>query len=267
MTSKERTTLNTLKKEVLYTLDLDNVSNIELYQFLNKYHYYLDDLDIPTMSNLDKKYILEDVEEFLYETASSNKLEKLLEYIQDKDYDLDHLLYFMNLTENEIDTDKLSSVAISQIADELEISIAEYEYQLELHNLEEQLSSIDKKQNEFEDLAHEYNLDTNYENIENNQLNQLLEDKKQLLKEIQTLKDNHKQVSKEAQIKEIQVKEYLSPKELAILMPDMSISSQATYRGRLKDKIPFHQKRKKGKITYKLTEVQDWLDNQNWKHK
>lgn len=84
---------------------------------------------------------------------------------------------------------------------------------------------------------------------------------------MQTLKDNHSKPDKEALIKEIQTKKYISPKELGILFPDMSISSQQTFRGRLRDKIPYHQKKKKGKIIYMLSEVKEWIENQNWDHK
>lgn len=267
MTVKERNTLNTLKKEILYTLDLDGVSNIELFNFLNEYNYYLEDLDISTMSDLDKKYILDDVAGYLDEKVSSNKLEKLLEYIHEKDYDLNQLLYFTNYTENDIDTTALSSKEISHIADELEVSISEYEYQLELHDFEEQISSIENQQNELQDLAYEFNIETENNNVEDNQLRQLEEEKNRLQKELQALKENHEQINREALIKEIQAKRYLSPKELAILKTDMSISSQQTYRGRLRDKIPFHQKGRDCKITYDIKEVEVWIENQNWKHK
>jgi len=43
----------------------------------------------------------------------------------------------------------------------------------------------------------------------------------------------------------------------------MSISQQQTYRGRLKDKIPYHQSVSGGKITYLVSEVEEWKDNNN----
>ncbi len=67
----------------------------------------------------------------------------------------------------------------------------------------------------------------------------------------------------EEDIKKIQAKQYLSPKELAILYTDMSISSQEVYRGRLKDKLPYEQKKKRGKITYNTSEVKIWMENNN----
>ena len=205
MTVKERTTLNILKKEVLYSLELEKVSDIELYKFLNDYNYYLDDLDISTMSQSDKEILFDEVDEYLYEKENSNKLDRLLEYIQEKDYELDHLLYFTNYTEDDLDTSMLSANEITYIADELETSISEYEYQIELKNLEEQVSAIDEQQKELKDLAHEFNIDTDDVSTQNNQLNQLLEDKEKLLQEIKALKENHKQVNKEALIKELQV--------------------------------------------------------------
>lgn len=67
----------------------------------------------------------------------------------------------------------------------------------------------------------------------------------------------------ENDVKVIQAKKHLSPKELSILYPRMSISSQATFRGRLKDKLPYHQATKRGKITYIVEEVELWMDNNN----
>jgi len=64
------------------------------------------------------------------------------------------------------------------------------------------------------------------------------------------------------EIEKLQAKKYLSPKELAELYPDMSISSQATYRGRIHDKLPYHQKKKNGKIMYIIKEVEQWRENQ-----
>lgn len=67
----------------------------------------------------------------------------------------------------------------------------------------------------------------------------------------------------EDDVKAIQAKKFLSPKELSIKYPRMSLSSQATFRGRLKDKLPYYQATKRGKITYVIEEVELWMDNNN----
>lgn len=266
MTTKDLYKLNIIKNEILYPLEIGNLSNIELFKILEN-TIDLEEFNLSTISDFDKKFMFEEIEGYLDSKTNMNSLESLLEYIHNKDYDLDTLLYHTRYTEKDIDTTALSSKEISHIADELEASISEYEYQLELHDLEEKVSAIDKQQQELKDLAHEFNIDTDDVSGQNSQFNQLLEDKEKLLKEIQALKENHEQVNREALIKEILAKEFISPKELALLMPNMSISSQQVYRGRLRDKIPFYQTVKGGKIFYKLSEVMDWLDNQNWRHK
>jgi len=82
----------------------------------------------------------------------------------------------------------------------------------------------------------------------------------------------NKTLDKQEQIKEVndlskfevlQKKKHVSPKELSQLFPNMSISQQQTYRGRLKDKIPYHQSVNGGKITYVVSEVEEWRENNN----
>ena len=265
MTIKEIDTLNTIKNEILYSLTLDKLSNVELLKIIEE-TIDIEEFDLSTISDFDKKFLIDEVEGYINTHTDFSRLENIIEYIQKKDYPLDAFLGAIDYIENDLNLISLTQQEVIYIADELELSISEYEYQLELHNLEEELSSIDNKYNELEALAYESNIDT-VDIYGHNEIKSLIEDKNRLLEEIQTLKDNHSKIDREALIKEIQAKKYISPKELNILFPDMSISSQQTYRGRLRDKIPYNQKKKRGKITYTVSEVKEWIENQNWKHK
>lgn len=73
-------------------------------------------------------------------------------------------------------------------------------------------------------------------------------------------KDRYKEV---LEIEKIQVKKYLSTSELAKLYPNMSLSTQVTLRGRIHDKLPYHQNVAGGKITYIVEEVENWKENQH----
>lgn len=67
----------------------------------------------------------------------------------------------------------------------------------------------------------------------------------------------------EKKINTIQAKKFVSPKELSEILPNMSISQQQTYRGRLKDRIPYIQQKAGGKITYEVEAVKQWMDGNN----
>lgn len=79
-------------------------------------------------------------------------------------------------------------------------------------------------------------------------------DKQEQIKEVTDL---------EQEMKVLQIKKYVSPKELSKLLPKMSISQQQGYRGRLKDKIPYHQSKSRGGITYIVEDVKEWMENNN----
>ena len=265
MTIKELNILSLIKNEILYTLDLENLSNIELFNIING-TIDLEEFDLSTISDLNKEFVLNEVEGYIHNKSDLTQLENILEYIQQKDYDLEGFLEPIGYNEKNLNITTLSSKEVSHIANELQLHIPEFEYEMELFHLEENLSSIEQKHNELIALAYESNMGTSSSSI-NNEINSLIEETNKLNKEIQALKDNHSKINMEEEIKKIQAKKYLSPKELSIIFPDMSIISQQTYRGRLKDKIPFNQKNKKCKITYTVSEVEEWIENQNWKHK
>ncbi|WP_455756780.1 hypothetical protein [Sulfurimonas sp.] len=65
------------------------------------------------------------------------------------------------------------------------------------------------------------------------------------------------------EIEKIQARKFLSPKQLAELYTDMSLSSQVTYRGRIHDPLPHRQKAPRKKITYIAEEVEIWMENNN----
>lgn len=107
--------------------------------------------------------------------------------------------------------------------------------------------------------ALKYYGDINYINIIQDITKQVIElnntlDKEEQLKEVADL---------EQEIKNIQAKRYISPKELSQLLPNMSISQQQTYRGRLKNKIPYHQATSRGGVTYIVEDVKEWMENNN----
>lgn len=66
----------------------------------------------------------------------------------------------------------------------------------------------------------------------------------------------------EFQMKKIQAKKYITTKEFKEIY-NVSISSQAQYRGRLHDPLPYHQKVEGGKIVYVVEEVRKWFENQH----
>jgi len=106
--------------------------------------------------------------------------------------------------------------------------------------------------------ALEYYSDYYYSNLVNSIIEQavLLNktlDKQEQIKEVNDLK----------KFEVLQKKKYVSPKELSQLLPNMSISQQQTYRGRLKDKIPYYQSKKRGGIVYVVSEVEEWKKNNN----
>jgi len=107
--------------------------------------------------------------------------------------------------------------------------------------------------------ALKYYGDINYINIIHDITKQVIKlnntlDKEEQLKEV---------VDLEQEIKNIQAKRYISPKELSQLLPNMSISQQQTYRGRIKDKIPYHQTASRGGVTYIVKDVKVWMENNN----
>jgi len=65
----------------------------------------------------------------------------------------------------------------------------------------------------------------------------------------------------EAQMRKIQAKKYITTDEMVEIY-NISISSQRDYRGRLNDPLPFNQKKFRGKITYTVEEIEQWLKNQ-----
>ena len=64
------------------------------------------------------------------------------------------------------------------------------------------------------------------------------------------------------EIEKLQVKKYISVKELTILHK-MSKTSQQNYRERIHDPLPYHQKVAGGNITYIVKEIEQWLENQH----
>jgi len=65
----------------------------------------------------------------------------------------------------------------------------------------------------------------------------------------------------EAEMRKIQAKKYITTDEMVEIY-NISISSQRDYRGRLNDPLPFNQKKFRGKITYTVVEIEQWLKNQ-----
>jgi len=55
--------------------------------------------------------------------------------------------------------------------------------------------------------------------------------------------------------------EYIGTKELARRF-DIKERSQKAYRGRIKNPLLFYQEMENGKISYKITEVEEWKSNQ-----
>jgi len=104
--------------------------------------------------------------------------------------------------------------------------------------------------------------DLEYENASDIDISKLEKKHKKQIDDIYTKKYNIIPTLEE-DIKKIQAKKYLSPKEMAEVYKAMSISSQETYRGRLRDKIPYKQIKKKGNITYSVIEVEEWMENNN----
>lgn len=64
-------------------------------------------------------------------------------------------------------------------------------------------------------------------------------------------------------IARIQAQKFISSSELEILYPNMSKKTQAGYRGRINDPLPFQQKVEGGNITYEVEKVEQWLANQH----
>ena len=274
MTLKETKILHIIKNEILYDLDLSILSNSKLLEILID----IDDFDIDTISDTEKDFIYEDVEAYIDREKGLLGLEKLLAYVDKKDYDLDNLLLFTPYDANNLDFNTLSNDNINYIKDELELSIDLLEHEVELERITDELKEKELYEEELQKLYNEECFNTQYPeticdyteqenyNIVHREIEQLRDEKDSILEELQYMKENHKKIDTEARIKMIQAKKYISPKELSILYPDMSISSQATYRGRLKDKLPYQQKKKRGKITYIVSEIEVWRENQNWKH-
>jgi len=74
--------------------------------------------------------------------------------------------------------------------------------------------------------------------------------------------DKYKEVLDiEAEMRKIQAKKYITTDEMVEIY-NISISSQRDYRGRLNDPLPFNQKKFRGKITYTVEEIEQWLKNQ-----
>jgi len=64
-------------------------------------------------------------------------------------------------------------------------------------------------------------------------------------------------------MKKLHSKQYLSVKEVAEMYQGMSRSSQETFRSRLHDPLPYHQRVEGGKITYDRDEIEKWRANQH----
>jgi len=74
--------------------------------------------------------------------------------------------------------------------------------------------------------------------------------------------DKYKEIFEiEAEMRKIQAKKYITTDEMVEIY-NISISSQRDYRGRLNDPLPFNQKKFRGKITYTVEEIEQWLKNQ-----
>jgi len=58
--------------------------------------------------------------------------------------------------------------------------------------------------------------------------------------------------------------EYIGTKELEKRF-DIKERSQKAYRGRVKNPLPFHQDVENGKISYKVSEIEEWKSNQRVK--
>lgn len=109
------------------------------------------------------------------------------------------------------------------------------------------------------DGALTYYADRYYLTIINDIINQTIIlnntlDKEEQLKEVSDLQQ---------EMEILQAKRYISPKELSQLLPNMSISQQQTYRGRIKNKIPYHQATSRGGVTYIVEDVKEWMENNN----
>lgn len=75
-------------------------------------------------------------------------------------------------------------------------------------------------------------------------------------------KDKDTDITKlEEKMKVIQVKKYITVDEFEKIY-NISKSSQKNLRGRLTDKLPYHQKVAGGKIVYVVNEVEKWFENQ-----
>ena len=105
-----------------------------------------------------------------------------------------------------------------------------------------------------------------YDYEEKDKLNAITTEKydKPLIKLNSLLKyeDKYKEVFEiEAEMRKIQAKKYITTDEMVEIY-NISISSQRDYRGRLNDPLPFNQKKFRGKITYTVEEIEQWLKNQ-----
>ena len=61
-----------------------------------------------------------------------------------------------------------------------------------------------------------------------------------------------------------QQSEYIGTKELEKRF-DIKERSQKSYRGRIKDPLPYYQDVENGKISYKVSEIEEWKQNQKIK--
>lgn len=84
-------------------------------------------------------------------------------------------------------------------------------------------------------------------------------------REIQEYIDAHKnkEILKSAtEMTKIENKKFITTKQFQEKY-NISISSQADFRGRTHDPLPFHQRKLGCKITYNVDEVEKWFKNNN----
>jgi len=138
----------------------------------------------------------------------------------------------------------------------------------------EEIKTNEQYMEEVQDRSNFLNyLTQEYEQISNDDLDEIYNqmDKYEqkyfnlLFEVINLLKSENKDktlIGLEQELKNIQVKKNITVSEFTKIY-NVSKSSQANYRGRLYDALPFHQKVSGGKITYIVKEVENWFSNQH----
>lgn len=244
MKVKDLNNLNIIKEYLSSALeDLDILTDEELFKITSSV------IDYDDITTYDKELLINEVEAYIDEKKLKKELSIYLQYIHKQDYDLDVFLYFTPYNEDNLDINSLELRDLEYLTHTLETEISYYENELVKEELEAELISINKEIQEHQDLAYEFGITEDKQDTE-------LHKKKDKVKKKRT---KH---SKE-DIEAILAKEYITTKELSIVLPNMSLTKQASLRGRIHNRLPFYQEKRDCRITYKYSEVIEWKLNED----